>query len=81
MFFVCFGFLQNFAFKLITFILTVNLAITARHKTDTESVIAGVLVKTAGAEAHPLDFSPTREAAEIVGHLPIMVAEHKAGEF
>ena len=78
MFFVRFTFFHNFAFKLITFILTVNLAITAGHKTDTESVIAGVLVKTAGAEAHPLDFSSTRESARVINHLPIVVAEHKA---
>ena len=80
-FFVSFTLLHDSAFKLITFILAVNLAIAAGQETDTESVVAGVLVKSASAEAHPLDFSPTREAAEVVGHLPIMVAEHKAGKF
>ena len=80
MLFVCFGFLQNFAFKLITFIFTVNFAITAGLKADTASVVAGVLVKTARAEAHPLDFSPSREAAEVISDLPVVVAKHKAGE-
>ena len=78
--FVSFTLFHNFAFKLVTFILTVNLAITAGQKTDTESIIAGVLFKTVGAEAHPLDFGSTRESAKVINHLPIVVAEHKAGK-
>ena len=35
---------------------------------------------SAGAKAHPLDLSPTREAAEVISHLPIVVAKNKAGE-
>ena len=80
MFFVSFTLLHDSAFKLITFILAVNLAIAAGQETDTESVVAGVLVKTAGAEAHPLDFGSTRESAKVINHLPIVVAEHKAGK-
>ena len=71
MFLVRFILLHNSAFKLITFIVTVNFAITAGHKADTESVVAGVLVKSARAEAYPLDFSPTREAAKVIRHLPV----------
>ena len=80
MFFVCLAVLHNFAFKFITFILTVNFAITAGHKGDTVSVVARVLVKIAGAKAHPFDLSATREAAEVISHLPIVVAKNKAGE-
>ena len=65
-FFVRFTLFHDSAFKLITFILTVNFAITAGFKADTVSVVACVLVKTARAEAHPLDFSPSREAAEVI---------------
>ena len=81
MFFVSCTLLHDSAFKLITFILAVNLAIAAGQETDTESVVAGVLVKTAGAEAHPFDFSPTREAAKVIGHHPVVVSKYKAGEF
>ena len=79
-FFVRFTLFHDSAFKLITFILTVNFAVTAGHKADTTSVVAGVLVQSTRAEAYPFDFRPTREAAKVVSHLPIVVAEYKACE-
>ena len=81
MFLVGFTLLHDSAFKLIAFVLTVNFSITAGHKTDTASVVAGVLLKSARAQTYPLDFSPTREAAEVIGHLPVVVSKHKAGKF
>ena len=80
MLFVRFILLHDSAFKLITFILAVNLAIAAGQETDTESVVAGVLVKRASAEAYPLYFSPTRVAVEVICHLPVMIAKYKAGK-
>ena len=81
MLFVRFTLLHDSAFKLVAFIFTVDFTITAGHKTNTASVVAGVLVKGASAEAYSLDFSSTREAAKVIGHLPVVVSKYKAGEF
>ena len=74
MFFVSSTLLDYSAVKLVTLILTVNFAITAGDEIDTKCIVAGVLVQGTGAEAQLFHLCPARVAAEVVGDLPVVVA-------